>query len=231
MRDDIAYDYVRQRPSRLSRVVVLLSTLGVAAIAIWVATPILRANYIAYSTNLTTAPAQTAPAQWKVVPAPAATAAVAAPAASAPASTASTATPATAAVYDPAAPAGPAVASTTGSFNSTRAISAWPSADPAPQFAPQAPAETAPVAEPAPAAVANDPPAPPATPGNMRLASVASGAAAVDPAANVPLPRSRPSRMIAARLAIPLPRPRPDIPEEAPAQQRSTFDLQVDRMK
>ena len=226
MRDDIAYDYVRQRPSRLSRVVVLLSTLGVAAIAIWVATPILRANYIAYSTNVTTAPAQTAPAQWKIVAAPTATAAVAAPSASAPTSTASAATPATAATYDPAAPPGPAVTSTTGSFNSTRAISAWPSADPAPQFAPQAPAETAPVAEAAPAA-ANDPPA---TPGNMRLASVASGAAAVDPPASVPLPRSRPSRMIAARLAIPLPRPRPDIPEEAPTQ-RSTFDLQVDRMK
>jgi hypothetical protein len=40
-------DTADERPSRISRVVVLLSTLGVALIAAWVFAPMLRANYAA----------------------------------------------------------------------------------------------------------------------------------------------------------------------------------------
>jgi hypothetical protein len=76
----------------------------------------------------------------------------------------------------------------------------------------------------------------------MQLASAAAtapadtnadtAATADQPAVNVPLPRSRPSRLIAARLAIPLPRPRPDIDSsDAPTPAMRAFDLQVERMR
>jgi hypothetical protein len=54
---------------------------------------------------------------------------------------------------------------------------------------------------------------------------------AAEPIENVPLPRKRPSRLIAASLAIPLPRPRPEIELEASAGPPTTFDLQVERMR
>ena len=73
----------------------------------------------------------------------------------------------------------------------------------------------------------------------MQLASAApadtnadTAAANVDQPVNVPLPRSRPSRLIAARLAIPLPRPRPDIADsDAPTPAMRAFELQVERMR
>jgi hypothetical protein len=72
----------------------------------------------------------------------------------------------------------------------------------------------------------------------VRLASVAPAdnnadtAANADQPSNVPLPRSRPSRLIAARLAIPLPRPRPDIDNsDAPTPAMKAFELQVERMR
>jgi hypothetical protein len=81
MRDDLdlAYDY--DRPSRLSRVVVLLSTLGVAGIAIWVFSPILLANYNAYMARTTiaksTAPVEASRMVAAVAPVAPAAAAVA----------------------------------------------------------------------------------------------------------------------------------------------------------
>src|SRR5262249_25280384 len=77
---------------------------------------------------------------------------------------------------------------------------------------------------------ANPPPAPAAA-GNpdLQFAAVDPGIDA-EAAENVPLPRSRPSRLIAQRLAIPLPRPRPDIESELGAPP-TTFDLQVERMR
>jgi hypothetical protein len=72
--------------------------------------------------------------------------------------------------------------------------------------------------------------APPAvTP--SEAAAVAPQDPPAEPVDNVPLPRKRPSRLIAASLAIPLPRPRPEIELEASAGPPTTFDLQVERMR
>ena len=72
--------------------------------------------------------------------------------------------------------------------------------------------------------------APPAvTP--SEAAAVAPQDTPAEPVENVPLPRKRPSRLIAASLAIPLPRPRPEIELEASAGPPNTFDLQVERMR
>jgi hypothetical protein len=64
-----------------------------------------------------------------------------------------------------------------------------------------------------------------------RLAAVAPQDTPAEGVETVPLPRKRPSRLIAASLAIPLPRPRPEIEAEAPADGPTTFDLQVERMR
>jgi hypothetical protein len=61
-------------------------------------------------------------------------------------------------------------------------------------------------------------------------ADVAPQDTPAEPLANVPLPRKRPSRLIEASLVIPLPRPRPEIEGDNTAE-RSTFDLQVERMR
>jgi hypothetical protein len=72
--------------------------------------------------------------------------------------------------------------------------------------------------------------APAAAPDSVQVATAEPGDTAAEPFDNVPLPRKRPSRLIAASLAIPLPRPRPEIEPDASPDQ-STFDLQVERMR
>src|SRR5262249_48467706 len=71
---------------------------------------------------------------------------------------------------------------------------------------------------------------PPRTP-NMQFASASPTAPAADDGETVPLPRSRPSRLIAARLAIPLPRPRPDILSDGTSAEQAAFERQVERMR
>jgi len=215
MRDDLdlAYDY--DRPSRVSRVVILLSTLGVAAIAIWVFTPILRAHYTAYTSR--TSEPQPAPA----APVTRAIAAVAPAAPAAPAPPASDTT--AAAVDEPVMP--PAIPPALRNFNA-RAANAWPNDPPTASLPPAFAAPSEPAS--APTARRIDPPAARANDTAVQLAAVSAAAPAET--ADVPLPRARPNRLIAARLAIPLPRPRPDIPDEAPAPP-TTFDLQVERMR
>jgi len=65
----------------------------------------------------------------------------------------------------------------------------------------------------------------------MQLASASPAAPAADDVETVPLPRSRPSRLIAARLAIPLPRPRPDIRGDGTSAEQAAFERQVERMR
>jgi hypothetical protein len=219
MRDDLdlAYDY--DRPSRISRVVILLSTLAVAGIAIWVFTPLLLANYNAYTAR-TTLP-KTAPAEAPRVVA--AIAPVAPAAAAAPAAAPTSDTTAAARADEPAMP--PAIPPALRNLG-TRSLNAWPNP---PAYAPNDTPTTSAIAPRA------EPPAPrrdanmARTEANTIQLAAVSAAAPVE-TADVPLPRARPSRLIAARLAIPLPRPRPDIPEEAPAAP-SAFDLQVERMR
>lgn len=72
--------------------------------------------------------------------------------------------------------------------------------------------------------------APAANADTTQAATAAPDDPPAEPFDNVPLPRKRPSRLIAASLAIPLPRPRPEIEPEAPAGP-TAFDLQVERMR
>jgi hypothetical protein len=72
--------------------------------------------------------------------------------------------------------------------------------------------------------------APAANPDSMPVAAAEPADTAVEPFDTVPLPRKRPSRLIAASIAIPLPRPRPEI-EADPPPELSAFELQVERMR
>jgi hypothetical protein len=229
MRSEI--DLSPQRPSRLSRVVVLVATLGVVIITVWVFVPILLTRYTASTASLADAPKPRAIAR-QVAPPPAPATAVAAdpvPAAAAPATVAAVpAAPAARGATDtdasarpddagqPAttatAPAPPPAAPESAGFNIAASTPGWPT-NPA----------TAP--PPAPAAAATQAAPDP----DMQLASVPPATA--EPIANVPLPRSRPSRMIAARLAIPLPRPRPDIASDDPPPEDAAFERAVERMR
>jgi cell division protein FtsN len=195
-------DLSQHRGSRLPVVLVIGAALGVAVIAAWVFTPILLSKDKAAMAGLFSKTKPPAPAQD---PAPAPTLASAQPAPAAPAAQPEPDKTTTASVPtdDQAAQAtGPALASA--------------AATPRPQSrgiqvataAPNAPvdADTAPAADVTP----QDTPA--------------------EPLANVPLPRKRPSRLIEASLNIPLPRPRPEIEGDNTAE-RSTFDLQVERMR
>jgi hypothetical protein len=123
----------------------------------------------------------------------------------------------------------------------SKAAAPWPTDLPAwPQPQPTA---AAPAAPPPALPAAQAPPAEAANSNTIQLASVTpadtnadNGVNADTPAnpdlpANVPLPRSRPSRQIAARLAIPLPRPRPQIEADVPTPEMKAFELQVDRMR
>jgi hypothetical protein len=69
-----------------------------------------------------------------------------------------------------------------------------------------------------------------ATPDSTPETAAEPAVTPVEPFDSVPLPRKRPSRLIAASLAIPLPRPRPEIEPDAPAGP-TAFDLQVERMR
>jgi hypothetical protein len=113
----------------------------------------------------------------------------------------------------------PAAAPTRLAGFDTSAAASWPKDPPAfPQDAPTMSIQPA-------------PPAPADDADTMRLASAAPAAASAEALDNVPLPRKRPSHLIASRLAIPLPRPRPDIEGDAPSPNQAAFDLQVERMR
>jgi hypothetical protein len=111
-----------------------------------------------------------------------------------------------------------------------------PSSPPAPAAAPETTASTPWGAAPAwpqsrgVQVATAQPAAPPAEADTTRLAAVAPQDTPAEAVESVPLPRKRPSRLIAASLMIPLPRPRPEIEVEAPAGP-TTFDLQVERMR
>jgi hypothetical protein len=200
--DDI--DLSQHRASRLPGVLVIVAALGVAAIAAWVFTPMLMSKDSAITAGLFSKakpPAQEQPA------APAPTLASAQPAPAAPAAQPEPDTTASVPADDPnaaqaAAPApAPASAAPT-AWPQSRGIQVATAAPGAPVDADTAPAD---------AVAPQDPPA-------------------AEPLANVPLPRKRPSRLIEASLTIPLPRPRPEIEGDTSAE-RSTFDLQVERMR
>jgi hypothetical protein len=140
--------------------------------------------------------------------------------------------------------AGPALASAQAPVSAAEATAAAAPQDPAPAAAPArtAPETTASTqspwnAQPWPPSrgvqVAAAPPSAVTPPeaDSARLAAVAPQDTPADATENVPLPRKRPSRLIAASLAIPLPRPRPEIEAEAPSGPPTTFDLQVERMR
>lgn len=195
MRHNLDYD----RPSRLARGVIVLSTVGISMIAAWVFAPILLEKYAAYTGSDTAAPSSREPADDPVTASAAVVmpSAIAAPAPSAAAGTTAVASPA-----EDNAPTR-AVPPQTGSTG-TRPAVPWP--------------------------IASSPPAPAAADNpTVQYAAVDPGIEA-ESAENVPLPRSRPSRLIATHLAIPLPRPRPDIESEL-AGPPTTFDLQVERMR
>ena len=206
MRNEI--DLSQHRPSRISRVVLIVSTLGVALIAAWVFAPILLANYTAATATLSAGP-KPRPIAQDQAPRAASAAQAATPA---PITTAS-------ASADEQAP--PAAAPTRLTGFGTSAAASWPKDPPA------LPQDSATMSiQPAPPAPADDA-------DTMRLASAAPAATATAEALdNVPLPRKRPSHLIAARLAVPLPRPRPtDIEGDAPSPNQAAFDLQVERMR
>jgi hypothetical protein len=205
MRNEI--DLSQHRPSRVSRVVIIVSTLGVAVIAAWVFAPILLANYTAATATLSAGPKPRPIAQDQAPR-------VAAAQAAAPAAI----TTAAASADEQAPP--PAAAPTRLAGFDTNAAAPWPKNPPAlPQDTPTM-------------SISPAPPAPATDADSMRLASAAPTAASAETLDNVPLPRKRPSHLIAARLAIPLPRPRPDnIESDAPSPNQATFDLQVERMR
>ena len=205
MRNEL--DLSHPRPSRMSRVVLIVSTLGVALVAAWVFAPILLANYTVATATLSAGPKPRPIAQDQ---APRATSAAQA-ATPAPITTAS-------ASADEQAP--PAAAPTRLAGFDTSAAASWPKDPPA------LPQDSATMS------IQPGPPAPADDADTMRLASAAPAAASAEALDNVPLPRKRPSHLIAARLAIPLPRPRPtDIESDAPSPSQATFDLQVERMR
>ena len=209
-------------PSLIGRVVLIGSALAIVLVAAWLLAPILLAKYNSARATVVTAP-KTAAVQ------PQAPVASAMPAAPAPGNAVAPVTTALASTGDNNAPSPAAAAAPPAPADN--ALAPWPGA------APAAP----PPAPPAEAAVPA-PPAPVASADTIQLASAAPTAAADtnadtaanadQPVANVPLPRSRPSRLIAARLAIPLPRPRPDIDSsDAPTPAMRAFELQVERMR
>ena len=173
MRNEI--DLSQHRPSRISRVVLIASTLGVALVAAWVFAPILLANYTAATATLSAGPKPRPIAQDQ---APRATSAATA----APITTAS-------ASADEQAP--PATAPTRLAGFDTSAAASWPKDPPATmsiQPAPPAPADDADtmrLASTAPAATAealDNVPLPRKRPSHLIAARLA-----------IPLPRPRPT--------------------------------------
>jgi hypothetical protein len=196
-------DLSRHRPSRLPGVLVIGAAVSVALVAAWFFTPMLMSKDSAATASLLSAPKARAAAPKDQTPA----------LASAQASPAAPADTTAAATNDPASPSGPAAAR--GPAETTAST---------PQNAQPWPQSRGVQVAAAPAA------APPAEGDTTRLAAVAPHDTPAEPVENVPLPRKRPSRLIAASLAIPLPRPRPEIEAEAPAGS-TAFDLQVERMR
>ena len=204
--DDL--DLSRHRGSRIPGMLVIGAALGVALIAAWVVTPILISRDSA-ATGWLFARAKPRPAAQEQAPAPMLASAQATPV------TAPTAPPAA----DPAPPA------------STEDQAAAPSptaATPAVADTTASPSLNAPWPQGRGIQVAA---APPADVGAMQEATAAPPEPpAMVPVDNVPVPRKRPSRQIAASLITPLPRPRPEIDGDPPPAP-STFDLQVERMR
>jgi hypothetical protein len=226
--DDL--DLSGRRSSRVSRILVISSTLGVAVIAALVFAPILLSNPLSFTKVLlggdkatSAAPQRAAPV---AVPAPTSSAQIETPEpVQAPSTELATGSTANAAVADRASTPPVATASASASDLANTGTSPWPQDPPAwRQDAP--PTQTAAVPP-----NADTPADAPATAIDMRPASVGPASAPAGTAANVPLPRSRPSRLIAARLAIPLPRPRPEIETDTPPDDQAAFDLQVERMR
>lgn len=236
-RDEI--NLADERPSRLSRVAVLVVTVGVALITVWVLVPIVLANYAPSTATPVAAPKRRAMVQEPSAPAvvvatPPSRSSVLAP--SSPPSTAavpaaSTAAPAARdlAAADLAA-ADLAAADLNGSAQRHDAFAP----PPAPVAATPSPGglTTIAAAVPWPIAPPSAPrPAPALPTHNLQLASAPPDEPA-DAAEEVPLPRSRPSRMIAARLAIPLPRPRPQIASDGRTTEQAAFEeREVERMR
>jgi hypothetical protein len=226
--DEFDIDLSRHRSSRIPRVVLILSTLGILLIAAWVFAPNLMpnlmTNYAAVMARLFEGPkphpaAQEQPAAPTVASAQATPAATPAATAAAPAASEAAPPPVTtaaAATDDQASPPAAAIAPAAAAPAAvdTTSSTTW-SAPPWPQNR---------------GIQAAGPAAPPANADNMQVASVAPADTPAEPFDNVPLPRKRPSRLIAASLAVPLPRPRPEIEGDAPAEP-SVFDLQVERMR
>jgi len=198
--DDIDIDLSRHRGSRIPGMLVIGAALGVALIAAWVFAPILISRDSAVTGGLF---ARAKPRPAEQAPAPMMASAQATPVVPAAPTVADTAppAPADAQAAAPVAPAAPA--ETTASTSS----SPWPQSRGIQVAA-----------------------APPADVGAMQEATAAPDTPAVEPFDNVPMPRKRPSRQIAASLITPLPRPRPEIEGDAPAAP-TTFDLQVERMR
>jgi len=230
MRDDL--DLSQVRTSRIPRLVAIASALGIILIAAWVFAPILMAKYARATATVAAGPKSdtaTQPASVAVVAGPSAAAIPASPAAPAANQAAPPAPITTAVAAGGDDNAQPPAAAPAGADNNT--ASPWPKDAP---VWPRDQAAQAPPAQPPQAAMP-----PPASANNMQLASVppaetntnSATAADVGPPANVPLPRSRPSKLIAARLAIPLPRPRPDIGDDTPTPSMRAFELQVERMR
>jgi hypothetical protein len=204
--DDIdEIDLSRHRPSRLPGVLIIGCAVGVALIAAWFFTPLLISKDSAATASLLSAP-KAAPAAKNQ-----GTALVSAQATPvAPVADATAAVAANNAASPPAPAAAPAASAATAS--TPWASQPWPQSRGIQVAAAPPAALTPPEADTArPADMAQDTPA--------------------DSTESVPLPRKRPSRLIAASLAIPLPRPRPELEVEAPAGPTTTFDLQVERMR
>jgi len=194
-------DLSQHRASRLPGILVIVAALGVAAIAAWVFTPILMSKDSAATAGLFNKTKPRPAAQDQPTTQPAAP--TLASAQSTPVAPAAPPQPDTAAATDDRTATttlGPAVASAGTS-------TPWPQ-DRGIQVAT----------------------APAAAPDTIQVATAEPGDTAAEPFDNVPLPRKRPSRLIAASLAIPLPRPRPEI-EPDPSPEQTTFDLQVERMR
>ena len=204
MRNDI--DLSQHGASRVPRLVLIVATLGILGIAAWAFAPMFLANHSSATAALPAGPKP----QKVAVAAPALASAASEPAA--PSAEPAPDTIAAAPSDDPP-PAAPAAAPSR--LVGTAAAAPWPQ-----DRGLQAPA----------IAMAAAGPAPPADADSVRLATAVPADTAAAPFDNVPLPRKRPSRLIAASLVIPLPRPRPEIEGDAPAAP-TTFDLQVDRMR
>jgi hypothetical protein len=203
--DDIdEIDLSRHRPSRLPGVLIIGAAIGVALMAAWFFTPLLMSKDSAATASLLSAPKARAAAKDQA-PASAQATRVE-PAAD---------TTATAAADVPASP--PVRTAAPAAAPETTAAPPWG----APPW-PQSRGVQVATAQPA---------APPADADTTRLAVAAPQDSPAEGVENVPLPRKRPSRLIAASLMIPLPRPRPEIEVvEAPAGP-TAFDLQVERMR